>query len=38
MKVGNKWRVLEGNRRPAGPSCKIRLAKGTGVAVPVLRK
>src|SRR5436305_135329 len=36
MKVGNKWRVLEGNRRLAAIRIlqNPTLAKGTGVAVP----
>jgi hypothetical protein len=38
MKVGNKWRVLEGNRRLAAIRIlqNPALAKGTGVAVPVI--
>jgi len=38
MKVGNKWRVLEGNRRLAAIRIlqNPALAKGTGVAVPAI--
>jgi hypothetical protein len=36
MRVGNRWRVLEGNRRLAAIRIlqKPSLAKGTGIAVP----